>query len=150
MHGRNKDGNNIPVSMPSGCIFTDYPCEHCLAGAGLASTLSDYAKFATMLLHKGKTLTGRILREDIFNEMSKPQVKIDPMTYWGLGVRVIGEGHPYLTKSSFGWSGAYGSHFWVDVENQIVAVFMKNSTIDGGAGNESSRNFESAVKRSLL
>jgi CubicO group peptidase (beta-lactamase class C family) len=150
MHGRDENGNNIPVQMQEGCIFADYPYEHCVAGAGLISTLADYTKFATMLLNKGKTLTGSIVREDIFNEMSTPQVKIDPMTYWGFGVRVIGEGHPYLPKGSFGWSGAYGPHFWVDVENQIVAVFMKNSTIDGGAGNASARNFESSVKRALL
>jgi CubicO group peptidase (beta-lactamase class C family) len=150
MHGRDENGNNIAVPMHEGCIFADYPCEHCVAGAGLVSTLADYTKFATMLFNQGKTLTGRIVQEDIFKEMAKPQVKIDPMTYWGFGVRVIGEGHPYLSKGSFGWSGAYGSHFWVDVENEIVAVFMKNSTVDGGAGNASSRNFESAVKRSLL
>jgi CubicO group peptidase (beta-lactamase class C family) len=150
MHGRNEDGSNIAVPMQEGCIFGEFPCEHCVAGAGLVSTLADYTKFATMLLNKGKALAGRIVREDIFKEMSTPQVKIDPMTYWGFGVRVIGEGHPYLPQGAFGWSGAYGSHFWVDVENQIVAVFMKNSTVDGGAGNASSRNFESAVKRSLL
>lgn len=147
MHGRDEKGNSIPVPMAEGCIFTDYPCEHCVAGAGLVSTLADYTKFATMLLNKGQALAGRIVREDIFEEMSKPQVQVDPMTYWGCGVRVIGENHPYLPKGSFGWSGAYGSHFWVDVENQIVAVFMKNSTVDGGAGNQSSRNFESSVKR---
>ena len=150
MHGRDGSGNNLTVPMQEGCVFADYPCEHCVAGAGLVSTLADYTKFATMLFNKGKTLTGRIVSEEIFKEMSKPQVKIDPMTYWGLGVRVIGDGHPYLPKGSFGWSGAYGPHFWVDVENEIVAIFMKNSTVDGGAGNASSRNFESAVKRSLL
>lgn len=150
MHGRNEEGNNTYVPMNDGCIFEEYPCEHCLAGAGLISTLADYAKFATMLLNKGKILTGRILREDIFNAMSTPQAQVDPMTYWGLGVRVIGEGHPYLPKGAFGWSGAYGSHFWVDTENQIVAVFMKNSTVDGGSGNESAQNFESAIKRALF
>ena len=150
MHGRDEAGNNITVPMKDGCIFEDYPCEHCVAGAGLVSTLADYTKFATMLLNKGKTLTGRIVREDIFDEMSKPQAKIDPTTYWGFGVRVLEDGHPYLPKGSFGWSGAYGSHFWVDTVNEIVAVFMKNSKVDGGAGNESSRNFEIAVKRALL
>ena len=54
-----------------------------------------------------------------------------------------------LSKGAFGWSGAFGSHFWVDVENKVVAVFMKNSTVDGGAGNESARSFEFAVRNAL-
>ena len=150
MHTCDQDGNNGVKPMREGCIFEDYPCRHCLPGAGLVSTLTDYAKFATMLLNKGKTLTGRIVSENIFNEMSKPQVKIDTTVSWGLGVRVIADGHPFLSKGSFGWSGAYGSHFWVDPNNEIVAVYMKNSTVDGGSGNESARNFESAVNRALL
>ena len=66
-------------------------------------------------------------------------------TQWGLGVRVITkEGHPTLPKGSFGWSGAYGSHFWVDPVNKITAVFMKNSLFDGGVS-ASGRRFEEAV-----
>ena len=70
---------------------------------------------------------------------------------WGLGVRVITDkSYPYLPKGAFGWSGAYGSHFWVDPVNQIVAVYMKNSRTDGGAGNESAVKFEKAVYSSLI
>ena len=70
---------------------------------------------------------------------------------WGLGVRVItSETYPHLPVRSFGWSGAYGSHFWCDPENNITAVYMKNSRIDGGAGNISACRFEEAVYTSLL
>lgn len=148
MHGRNESGN-VTVTMKKDCAFMDYPCEHCVAGAGLFSTLDDYIKFAQMLLNRGKTPIKRIVKEDLIREMITPHVYIDEYTYWGYGVRVIQDNHPYLENGSFGWSGAYGSHFWVSPTENIVAVFMKNSTIDGGAGNASSRNFESAVKRSL-
>ena len=68
----------------------------------------------------------------------------------GLGVRVITEEtYPYLPVGSFGWSGAYGSHFWIDPVNQIFAVYMKNSKIDGGSANESAVNFEKAVYSSF-
>lgn len=150
MHGQDRQGNNITVAMPEGCLFEAFPCTHCVAGAGLASTLTDYAKFATMLLHKGKTPTGRILSEAVFAEMSKPRVVVDASSYWGLGVRVIGEGYPCLSKGTFGWSGAYGSHFWVDPENEIVAVFMKNSKVDGGSANCSAISFENAVNSALV
>ena len=44
-----------------------------------------------------------------------------------------------------GWSGAYGSHFWVDPVNKITAVYMKNSRYDGGAGSQTSIHFEQDV-----
>ena len=70
---------------------------------------------------------------------------------WGLGVRVITDAkYGFLPVGSFGWSGAYGSHFWVDLENDICAVYMKNSKFDGGSGNQSACRFEKAVFDSLI
>lgn len=152
MHTRT-DGENAVSAMPAGCIFDDYPTSHYLGGAGLVSTLNDYGKFAKMLLNKGKTDTGRILSEETFNLLCTPQVaeKIMPgNARWGLGVRVItADSYPYLPVGSFGWSGAYGTHFWIDPENKIFAVFMKNSMVDGGAANESAVKFEKAVYSAL-
>ena len=69
---------------------------------------------------------------------------------WGLGVRVIvRDAYKTLPVGTFGWSGAYGTHFWIDPVNNVAAVYMKNSLFDGGAGNESARNFEKAVNDSF-
>ena len=67
---------------------------------------------------------------------------------WGLGVRVI-TGSPALPRGSFGWSGAYGTHFWVDPTNRITAIYMKNSRYDGGSGAQTARRFEQAVMASF-
>ncbi len=154
MHDRTSNGENAVSQMLEGCVFEDFPSSHYLGGAGLVSTLSDYSKFAKMLLNKGKTDTKTILNEEIFNLLCTPQVPYSIMPHnerWGLGVRVITEAsYPYLPVGSFGWSGAYGSHFWIDPENKIFAVYMKNSKIDGGAANESAVNFEKAVYSSFL
>ena len=143
------DSENKVFKMQDDCVFEGFPCTHYLGGAGLVSTLHDYCNFAKMLLHKGKFENYRILREETFNQLCTPQVSANIMPgseRWGLGVRVIAEEtYPYLPTSAFGWSGAYGSHFWVDPINNIFAVFMKNSKVDGGAGNESARKFEEAV-----
>ncbi|MBO4251184.1 MAG: serine hydrolase [Clostridia bacterium] len=148
MHNR-VDGENAEFAIPEGYIFGDYPETHYLGGAGLVSTLSDYAKFALMLLNKGKVGNKTILTEKTFNQLCTAQVDSDimPGQYrWGLGVRVITDDmYPTLPVGSFGWSGAYGTHFWVDPVNKIFAVFMKNSVVDGGAGNESALSFENAV-----
>ena len=85
--------------------------------------------------------------------MNTPYVTAELMPWnekWGLGVRIVTEeSYPTLPIGTFGWSGAYGSHFWIDPENEIFAVYMKNSRFDGGAGNESARNFEQAVNDSF-
>lgn len=148
MHQK-ENGENTIFTMPTGCIFENYPCTHYLGGAGLVSTLKDYVKFAKMLLNNGKTDTGRILKPESVKLLCTPQVSKEIMPIrerWGLGVRVITEDvYPCLPVSAFGWSGAYGSHFWIDQKNNLVAVFMKNSKFDGGAGNQSAVNFEKAV-----
>ena len=152
MHNKVNERNDVGITYP-GCVFEKFPCKHNLAGAGLVSTLKDYSNFAKMLLNKGKIDNYKILSEQTFRKLSTPYVPKDIMPgyeSWGLGVRVITDKkYPNLTVGSFGWSGAYGSHFWIDPENNIVAVFMKNSRFDGGAGNCSARRFKEAVFNSL-
>jgi CubicO group peptidase (beta-lactamase class C family) len=50
-----------------------------------------------------------------------------------------------LPRGSFGWSGAYGTHFWVDPVNKITAIYMKNSDYSGGAGCTTAEIFEDDV-----
>ena len=69
---------------------------------------------------------------------------------WGLGVRVFTNGNGRLPQGTFGWSGAYGTHFWVDPINKIVAVYMKNSLYDGGSGAATSAHFEEDVINSII
>lgn len=151
MHDR-KDGKNTVGKTESNCIFSNFPTTHYLGGAGLVSTLSDYSKFAAMLLNGGIGEHGRVLSQKTLSLMSTPTVSKDIMSgneRWGLGVRVITEPqYEVLPVGSFGWSGAYGAHFWIDPKNRVAAVFMKNSFVDGGSGNESARNFERAVYNS--
>ncbi len=153
MHNR-VDGENCDEKMADDSVFSDFPKTHYLGGAGLVSTLADYARFAAMLLNKGKTEGKQLIGEDTLRLMCTPFVPEEIMPSserWGLGVRVIvRENYENLPLGAFGWSGAYGTHFWIDPVNNIAAVYMKNSLVDGGAGNESARNFEKAVNDSLV
>ena len=146
-------GENTVGKTTDNCIFEDYPCTHYLGGAGLTSTLSDYSEFAKMLLNEGKTPSKQLISNKTFSLLCTPYVPKEIMRgyqSWGLGVRVItDEEYKNLPVGAFGWSGAYGTHFWIDPKNKIAAVFMKNSLFDGGAGNESARNFERAVNNSF-
>ena len=148
------NGENAVVPMPEGCIFGNVPVTHYLGGAGLVSTLQDYANFAKMLLNDGQGENGKVISKTSVKLLSSPQISTDVMpgnARWGLGVRVITEdNYPFLPVGSFGWSGAYGSHFWIDPVNNVFAVYMKNSFVDGGASNESANKFEKAVYTALL
>jgi CubicO group peptidase (beta-lactamase class C family) len=144
-----KDGKAITAPTVEGCVVDDCPVTHPLGGGGLISTMDDYIKFAQMLQNKGMTPNGRILDEKWIEEMARPQLPVELMSEsvnQGLGVRVItGDGYPWLADGTFGWSGAYGTHFWIDPVNQITAIYMKNSRYDGGSGAITGKHFEEDV-----
>ncbi len=152
MHNK-VNGESIVDKRSEGCVFEDYSCDHYTGGAGLASTLSDYAKFSMMLLNDGTVNGKTLISKDVFRLLYTPQVEKSIMpgnTRWGLGVRVITDkSYPYLPVGSYGWSGAYGSHFFIDRKNRLSCVYMKNSRFDGGAGNESAVMFEKCVRDAL-
>ena len=56
----------------------------------------------------------------------------------GLAQRKVGEG-------TYGWSGAYGTHFYVDMEKQLTVVLGVNRSNIGGADSELSRILENVV-----
>lgn len=152
MHGK-KNGKSVQVEMPDGCVFADYPVSHLAGGAGLVSSLRDYMNFAQMLLNNGEFHGKRVLQESSVKQMSTPQLSkaVQPGNErWGLGVRVItGSAYNRLPVGAFGWSGAYGTHFWVDPVNRITAIYMRNSIDAGGSGAVTASNFEQDVYDAL-
>lgn len=135
--------------------FGDFPAGYTGGGAGLLSTTDDYARFADMLR---AALRGeeRILTRESVIEMKKPRFGretegISEIFNWGLGVRTVEAQTALqpLSPGSFGWSGAYGTHFWVDPKEDVVAVYMHNSYTYGGAGAPHTLQFEREVMRAL-
>lgn len=148
LHDR-KNGASADATPEKGDIFAGVPNHLCSGGGSLAGSLSDYEKFAQMLLHEGVYNGVRVLQADSVRQMKSPQLndKIMPGNQkWGLSMRVVTDAsYPYLPVGSFGWSGAYGSHFWVDPANGITAVLMRNSLVDGGAGAKTANKLEKLV-----
>ena len=155
VNGKSENGCK-KCDMNDGCIFNDFPCNHYLGGAGMFGCLSDYLSFAELLLNDGVTNSGeriisaKTLKAMLTNQLSTTSFELDKEETWGLGVRIVtSDNHATLPKGAYGWSGAYGSHFWIDPKNKISAVYMKNSAVDGGASNASAVRFEKAVYQSL-
>ena len=74
MHNK-VDGKSVEGITHKGCVFAKTPTTHYRAGAGLISTLSDYARFADMLRRGGITADGvRILKEETGKKMATPHV----------------------------------------------------------------------------
>lgn len=152
MHDR-VDGKNAAGKIWDGCVFQAVPVTHFLGGAGLASTLEDYTHFARMLLQGGEFEGNRLLKPETVAQMATPHVPqwLMPRTKrWGLSVKVVtSPEYGRLPLGCFGWSGAYGTHFWIDPENHIAAIYMKNSRHDGGGDAVTSAEFEEDVTNAL-
>jgi CubicO group peptidase (beta-lactamase class C family) len=149
MHDK-QDGKSKVGKTYEGCVFENIPTQNYLGGAGLISCANDYLNFAQMLLNGGIFDGKRVLSEASVSRISKPRILFTAKEWWGLGVRVISDSQEgELPIGSYGWSGAYGTHFWIDPSNRIIGVYMKNSRYDGGSGAVTSKNFETDVYFSL-
>jgi CubicO group peptidase (beta-lactamase class C family) len=100
-------------------------------GAGLVATATDYARFAQMLLNRGALDGVRILSPKSVDLMTASHTHDLPSagsgTEFGLGVSVLvdlGASRQLGTLGLYGWGGLYGTTFWVDPKERLVAVLM--------------------------
>jgi uncharacterized integral membrane protein (TIGR00701 family) len=110
-------------------------------GAGLVSTAPDFLRFCQMLLNGGELDGRRYLSAATVKRMSSDQLEpgtvfkggvgqwVGPKwgTSWGLGFEV--RVHPdYSLRpgavGSFGWSGIWGTYFWIDPSARLAVVLM--------------------------
>ena len=108
-------------------------------GAGLFSTVGDYARFAQCLLNggelDGKRILGRKTVELARMNSLPPGVRaFGAADGWGLfsGVRMdpAAAGEP-VSEGTFFWSGAATTHFFVDPREKVVAlVFCQHVPFD--------------------
>jgi CubicO group peptidase (beta-lactamase class C family) len=110
------------------------PKKYFSGGAGLTSTSRDYARFALMLAGGGALDGVRLLSPKTIEMMTAshtsdlpPGGLIGSGANFGLGFRVVMDVAATQTAGSpgmYGWSGIYGTTFWVDPKEQLVAIMM--------------------------
>lgn len=147
-----KDGI-VPVSKKFTGSFEGFPLSYHAGGAGLFSTVGDYCSFAQALCSASSSSINTFISSSSVSLMRKGReifadIKNHPAEIFGLGVRVV-KNNPNIPSGCFGWSGAYGTHFWIDPVNEITAVYMKSSNFDGGAGCTTANNFEYDIMHSV-
>ena len=72
----------------------------------------------------------------------------EPGFVWGLGVKIRQDpvrGGSAATKGTYGWSGAFGTHFFVSPADDLNCVLMLNRSDLDGAGSYISKKVEELV-----
>ena len=132
-------------SIPYG--FDNYDNGFNGGGAGLVTTTHDYMKFANALTNGGE---GLISKESFKILTTRYQPK-GYRSVFGFGVYVRGiEDWEHLPKGSFGWSGAYGGHYFSIPQEKITVVYLHNSFFFGGAGAEHTLILEDEIVQTGL
>jgi CubicO group peptidase (beta-lactamase class C family) len=122
-------------------------------GGGLMSTAEDYLQFAQMLLNRGELNGKRLLGSKTVEVMTSVAV---PDTLpgrtkgegYGLSVRVVNDPiarSSFMSAGTFGWSGAYGTHFFVDPQERIVGILMTQTP-----DQQVRLDFENAVMHAIV
>ena len=137
--------NQNPNGMSSQVYF--------MGSGGLITTAEDYLPFGVMLANGGQLNGKRLLSPKTVEMMRSVHVSDtlpgrNPGEGYGLSVRVVNDHAKkgtLLSTGSFGWSGAYGTHFIVDPVEQLVAVLMVQTS-----NQEVNRDFEDAVMQAII
>jgi CubicO group peptidase (beta-lactamase class C family) len=137
--------NNNPNGMSSEVYF--------MGSGGLISTAEDYVPFGVMLANGGELNGKRILGKktvEMFRSAHIPDTLPGRAAGegYGLGVRVV-TNHvrrgTMLSDGTFGWSGVYGTHFFVDPVEQTVGVLLVQTS-----NQEVNRDFEDLVAQAII
>lgn len=120
--------------MLNGPVGADYPLQNSTyysGGAGLSSTIYDYAIFLQMLLNNGVYNGKRILSRNSVRMMTTNQ--IGDVSYrgddkFGLGFQLITDkssGRTPAQSGTFSWGGAFATSYWVDPKEKLVMLFYR-------------------------
>lgn len=115
-------------------VYLDFPNDNLgyySGGGGLSSTAQDYAIFLQMLLNGGTYNGKQILSRNTVRMMTSNQFKEGQpgMIPFGLGFGIMtptGSAATPKNAGTFEWGGAFGTQYWVDPKEKIVALLYFN------------------------
>jgi CubicO group peptidase (beta-lactamase class C family) len=103
------------------------------SAGGLISTAADYYRFCQMSLNGGQLNGVRLLSRKSIELMTSNQIgdlpyrPSQPGHRFGLGYRLqtdLGASGLLSSVGSYGWDGAYQTHFWIDPKEELIGILM--------------------------
>lgn len=142
---RSENGiQELPGAHLGICFDVPQPPAFESGGAGLASTIDDYAKFAQMLMNRGEYQGQQLMRPETVRyftscRLNKQQQKSVSWVHLGgysygnlMRVMVKPEEAIIMTaKGEYGWDGWLGTYFANDPKNELTLLMMTQRT-EGG------------------
>jgi CubicO group peptidase (beta-lactamase class C family) len=130
LYSRDKSGKLAPDTSDLGRGYGDLV----FGGYSISTTISDYARFAQMLLNKGQLNGVRLLSPKTVELMATNHLSaaalaaggVGPGVGYGLGVSVLmnpAENGNLGSVGEFGWSGAASTHVLIDPKEDLVAIY---------------------------
>ncbi len=108
-------------------------------GAGLSSSIEDYAKFLQLFLNKGEYNGVRLLSRKTVELMLTNQLQLPLTASVGLGFGLETAANDFnsiISSGTFSWGGAFHTSYWADPQEKIVALLYTNvyASDSGGIG----------------
>jgi CubicO group peptidase (beta-lactamase class C family) len=112
--------------------FVNYPLvegTYYSGGAGLSSTIKDYATFLQMLLNRGEYNGKRLLARRTVELMTTNQIGDLNLgsDKFGLGFEITtarGQAKLGLSEGSFSWGGYFATTYWADPKEHLVCLLF--------------------------
>jgi CubicO group peptidase (beta-lactamase class C family) len=148
-----EDKTNHLINAPGD--FVKYPAvdgTYYSGGAGLSSTIKDYAIFLQMMLNNGKYNGKTLLARHTVELMTSNQIGDLSLgrNKFGLGFEITtadGQGKLGMSEGSFSWGGYFATNYWADPREKLVGlIFMQQSPFRHG---EIPEKFKALVYQSL-
>ncbi|WP_161890613.1 serine hydrolase domain-containing protein [Pontibacter russatus] len=129
--GQNKSLQAVPAQGRQAPDFPKVNGSYFSGGAGLSSTVYDYAVFLQMLLNNGEYNGRRLLSPTTVRLMTTNQIGDVNMgdNKFGLGFSITtekGAAKLPVSEGTYDWGGIFGTTYWVDPEENVVALLYTN------------------------
>lgn len=131
LHG-NKDGKTFKMrSAAYDALDVNYPNlkgTYFSGGAGLSSTVEDYAKFLQLFLNKGEFNGHRLLSRKTIEMMLIDQLpELDNEFGLGFGLETVKNDYRSpVSIGSFSWGGAFSTSYWADPRENVIGLLYTN------------------------
>lgn len=137
-----EDGVLKTMKESQGGMHPDFPARrmtYFAGGSGMSGTTADYARFLQLFMNGGELDGVRLLSRKTVELMLSNQIpRLSPAFGLGFALETPANDHvSVLTDGSFSWGGAFGTTYWADPKEKLIALIYTNvlgSTANVGDG----------------